>query len=81
MDVTGVLAGICSSYSTPNLGTSICGRRSPKNQNKIKLNKEFGEFPNHLLHNTCHHPPIFFSFLSFLGPHPRHMEVPRLGVQ
>ena len=21
-----------------------------------------------------------FIFLSFLGPHPRHMEVPRLGV-
>ena len=23
----------------------------------------------------------YFLFLSFLGPHPRHMEVPRLGVQ
>ena len=23
---------------------------------------------------------LFFVFLSFLGPHPRHMEVPRLGV-
>ena len=24
---------------------------------------------------------IFFFFLFFLGPHPRHMEVPRRGVQ
>ena len=24
---------------------------------------------------------IFFFFFSFLGPHPRHMEVPRLGVE
>ena len=24
---------------------------------------------------------IFFFFFGFLGPHPRHMEVPRLGVQ
>ena len=23
---------------------------------------------------------FFFVFLSFLGPHPQHMEVPRLGV-
>ena len=23
----------------------------------------------------------FFFFFVFLGPHPRHMEVPRLGVQ
>ena len=23
----------------------------------------------------------FFCLLSFLGPHPRHMEVPRLGIQ
>ena len=23
----------------------------------------------------------FFFLLFFLGPHPRHMEVPRLGVQ
>ena len=23
---------------------------------------------------------FFFFFLSFLGPRPRHMEVPRLGV-
>ena len=27
--------------------------------------------------------PFFFSFgfLPFLGPHPQHMEVPRLGVE
>ena len=24
---------------------------------------------------------LFFFFFGFLGPHPRHMEVPRLGVQ
>ena len=24
---------------------------------------------------------IFFIFSPFLGPHPRHMEVPRLGVE
>ena len=24
---------------------------------------------------------FFFFFFSFLGPHPRHMEVPRLGVK
>ena len=24
---------------------------------------------------------IYFVFLSFLGPHPRHMEIPRLGVR
>ena len=24
---------------------------------------------------------IFFVFLLFLGPYPRHMEVPRLGVE
>ena len=24
---------------------------------------------------------FFFFFLVFLGPHPRHMEVPRLGVK
>ena len=27
----------------------------------------------------CHYIILFFFF--FLGPHPRHMEVPRLGVQ
>ena len=26
-------------------------------------------------------PPFFFFPLSFLGPHLRHMEVPRLGVE
>ena len=24
---------------------------------------------------------LFVCLLSFLGPHPRHMEVPRLGVE
>ena len=24
---------------------------------------------------------FFFFFLSFLGPHPQHMEAPRLGVR
>ena len=24
---------------------------------------------------------FFFLFFCFLGPHPRHMEVPRLGVE
>ena len=24
---------------------------------------------------------FFFLFLSFAGPHPRHMEVPRIGVE
>ena len=24
---------------------------------------------------------FYFLFLSFLGPHPQHMEIPRLGVQ
>ena len=24
---------------------------------------------------------LFFIFLSFLGPHPQHMEIPRLGVK
>ena len=24
---------------------------------------------------------LFFVFLPFLGPHPRHMEIPRLGVE
>ena len=23
---------------------------------------------------------LFFNFFDFFGPHPRHMEVPRLGV-
>ena len=26
-------------------------------------------------------PPFFFFFLVFLGPHLRHMEIPRLGVE
>ena len=30
----------------------------------------------------CQHPSMFFFFfLPFLGAHPWHMEVPRLGVQ
>ena len=36
--------------------------------------------------DTCFHFfnfdfSFFLSFLSFLGPHPWHMEVPRLGVE
>ena len=30
---------------------------------------------------TDNSPPLFFVFLPFLGPLPRHMEVPRLGVE
>ena len=32
-------------------------------------------------HSRIHFISFYFYFLSFLGPHPRHMEVPRLGVQ
>ena len=50
--------------------------------------------PTATIHSYClvmnqipcavHHAPatfILFYFIVFLGPHPRHMEVPRLGVQ
>ena len=30
--------------------------------------------------SSTQYPFFFFFFLSFLGPHPWHMEVPRLGV-
>ena len=33
-----------------------------------------------IMGNTALNIFFFFVFLSFLGPHPRHMEVPRLGV-
>jgi len=31
--------------------------------------------------NQLHFIYLFFVFLPFLGPHPWHMEVPRLGVE
>ena len=34
-----------------------------------------------LLQYKCYFHFFFFFFLVFLGPHPRHMEVPRLGVK
>ena len=36
--------------------------------------------PSPPVSSTCS-PPYSFFFLSFLGPHPCHMEVPRLGVR
>ena len=40
------------------------------------MDGDFGVGRHRLLH-FC----VFFVFLPFLGPLPRHMEVPRLGVE
>ena len=37
-----------------------------------------GQWPSHQRNRNF---IIFFSLFVFLGPHPRHMEVPRLGVK
>ena len=37
--VAVAVAGSCSSYSIPSLGTSTCHRCNPKKQNKTKQNK------------------------------------------
>ena len=39
----------------------------------------FDEFSHQNIDSVCF--CFFFSFLFFLGPHPWHMEVPRLGVK
>ena len=31
--------------------------------------------------SIAHQPGFFFVLFCFLGPHPRHMEVPRIGVE
>ena len=40
----------------------------------------FGAMQTSFHFNPCE-TPLSFSFFFFLGPHPWHMEVPRLGVE
>ena len=70
----------------------ICHLNRPITRNEIEYviktlptNKSRTRWPHkriqpNIQRRTYTHPSFFFFFLSFLGPHPRHMEVPRLGV-
>ena len=40
-------------------------------------NEEIKMIPGHMVSSK----EFFFFFFCFLGPHPQHMEVPRLGVK
>ena len=44
-----------------------------------KISQSWQDFT--VLPQSWHSLGIFWSFLSFLGPHLQHMEVPRLGVE
>ena len=54
----------------------VCRRRLGLNSQGVGV-LWLAEVPKHRL---CS-PLFFFFFFSFLGPHPKHMEVPRLGVE
>ena len=49
------------------------GRKGKINQGMVNINSPL-IVPSFL-------PPFFLSFFVFLGPHPWHMEIPRLGVK
>ena len=80
--VAMVVAQACSysTNSTPSLGTSICHRCSSKMCKKKKVFDEIGHNFVNILTPTESILYLFIYF-SLLGPHPRHMEVPRLGVK
>ena len=74
MAVAVVQDGSCSSDLTPSPGLSTCCRCNPKKQKtKPKSNNNNNK-------KKTYERPILNIFV-FLGPHPRHMEVPRLGVK
>ena len=80
--VAVVKAGGYSSNWTPSLGTSICRGSDPRNGKKMKKKendtiKILDENIGKTFFITLNH--FFFFFFGFLGLHPRHVEVPRLG--
>ena len=72
-------AGGCSSNWTPGLGSSTCRGIGPRKGKKTKKKKDLYEttYRRKLQYSVR----FFFGLFDFLGLHPRHMEVPRLGVQ
>ena len=86
--VAVVQASSCSSDLTPSLGTSIrcrCGPKKKKKKVKRYLTEWEKIFTNHIsdkgLTSRIYRGLFFFFFVClFLGLHPRHVEVPRLGV-
>ena len=66
------VTGRCSFDSSPSPRTAVCHRCGLKKKKKEYTNSQAPIYTD-----------IFFFlslFLSLQGPHPRHMEVPRLGV-
>ena len=87
-------ASCCSSNQTPSLGTSTCCECGPKKQKKKKSHtKHHIQLPKKVCFKTKYYivlslpketifiSQVFCLFFVFLGPHLRHMEVPRLGIE
>ena len=66
-------AGAFQKPQNPGWTGQGAGLDIPKMRYSRLGHKEIALFPSFL--------PSFLSFLCFLGPHPWHMEVPRLGVE
>ena len=85
----------CSFDQTPSLGSSICHGSCPRKGKKTNTHTHKNRFieiqftrHTHKTHrfkvfsymrgvvHLCHHHTFFF-----LGPHSRHMEVPKIGVK
>ena len=85
MAVAMAQASSCSSNSTPSLGTSYATGAALKRQTKKNNNKKLINCSCYFIYLfvcLCFLFVCFVLFLSFiLGPNPRHMEVPRLGVK